>query len=351
MAPAETRVKEEQWRQLQALAHEIAAELGKRSGGDETRAVFRRFNREFGLTTYKKLPRRRFSEGLAFLTTWRDEMVAAAPTRPYATFSDYPVLSHNRITDGKAEIKPLGAPARLEVVTSAPMRPSALFPGYRVLSPDRVVHEKTEMEFVRVPAGPFIYGEGKTQRTIELQEFWIGRAPVTNAQYKQFVDATSHEAPYYWRDGKSPASMLDHPVTSISWKKVVAFCDWAGLTLPAEEQWEKAARGSDGRIWPWGNQEPTDNYCNFGNIIGSTTPVGKYSPQGNSPYGCVDMVGNVWEWTSSWQVENDSANHVVRGGSWWDEAYYCRCALRWYSPIFRLGVYGFRALAASSGHL
>jgi hypothetical protein len=143
-SPTERRVKEEQWRQLQALAHEIAAELGRQSGDDETREVYRRFNRHFGLTTYKKLPRRRFAEGLAFFTEWRGEVMAAATSR---------------------------------------------------------IHEKTGIELIRIPAGPFLYGGEK--RKIELPEFWIGRHPVTNAEYKHFVDATDRNAPRHW-NGKSP---------------------------------------------------------------------------------------------------------------------------------------------------
>lgn len=84
------------------------------------------------------------------------------------------------------------------------------------------------------------------------------------------------------------------------------FCLWGGLSLPTGEQWEKAARGTNGRVWPWGDEEPTAEHCNFDKHVGGPTPVGHYSPKGDSPFGCVDMVGNVWEWIKI----------GVRGGAW-----------------------------------
>jgi formylglycine-generating enzyme required for sulfatase activity len=106
-------------------------------------------------------------------------------------------------------------------------------------------------------------------------------------------------------------------VVQVSWDDAKAFCDWAGLVLPSEEQWEKAARGADGRRWPWGNEPPTDRHCNFNMNVKDTTPVGRYSPLGDSPFGCADMAGNVWEWTGSW-FDTQQTRRVVRGGSWYD---------------------------------
>lgn len=191
--------------------------------------------------------------------------------------------------------------------------------------PNRRIHEKTGIELVRIPAGPFLYGSSdademardneKPQRKIDLPEYWVGRYPVTNAQYKRFVDATGRPAPRRWNGSEPPADKLDHPVVKVSWDDAKAFCDWAGLALPTEEQWEKAARGTDGRIWPWGDDPPTHKHCNFGRYIGITTSVGKFSPRGDSIYGCADMAGNAWEWTASWYDE-DRSGRVERGGSW-----------------------------------
>ena len=195
--------------------------------------------------------------------------------------------------------------------------PDKVFPGMIFLGPppqpEIRVHEKTGIELIRIPAGPFLYGDDKQK--IELPEYWIGRTPVTNTQYKHFVDATGHRSPSHWNGKTPPTDKLDHPVYGVSWNDTKAFCDWAGVALPTEEQWEKAARGTDGRIWPWGDDEPTNKHCNFGRKVGGTTPVGKYSPQGDSPFGCVDMVGNVWEWTASWYDE-DRSGRAERGGSW-----------------------------------
>ncbi len=134
----------------------------------------------------------------------------------------------------------------------------------------------------------------------------------------------------------------------VSWHDAQAFCQWAGVRLPSEAEWEKAARGTDGRIWPWGSNEPTDKLCNFSRNVGDTTPVGTY-PAGASPYGCLDMAGNVWEWTINlWGKDGgtpdfgypydpndgrealdapDAVRRTLRGGSWYIYAGGVRCAL------------------------
>ena len=239
-------------------------------------------------------------------------------------------------------------------------------------SPNRRIHEKTGIELIRIPAGPFLYGSAdsdemafddeKPQRTITLPEYWIGRAPVTNAQFARFAQATGHKTTAEikgqgrgwtgsiwewikgadWRHPSGPQSSIqgkdEHPVVQVSWDDAKAYCDWAGLILPSEEQWEKAARGTDGRIWPWGNEPPTSEHCNFSMNVKDTTPVGKYSPRGDSPYGCVDMAGNVWEWTGSWYTEGST--RALRGGSWDDLDKNCRAAYRlggtpgdWYNDV------------------
>jgi serine/threonine-protein kinase len=178
-----------------------------------------------------------------------------------------------------------------------------------------------KMEFVLVPAGEFLMGsdpakdkyandDEQPQHVLTLPDYYIGKYPVTNAQYAAFVQATGHEAGDKWLKkgwlsaGKIqfPSGGEDHPAIYVSWHDAVAFCRWASqqsdylIRLPTEAEWEKAARGTDGRIYPWGNQPPTAELCNFRRGVGDTTPVGKYSPQGDSPYGVADMSGNVWEW-------------------------------------------------------
>ena len=166
-----------------------------------------------------------------------------------------------------------------------------------------------------VPAGEFLMGsdpkvdkdacdDEQPQHQLFLPEFYIGKVPVTNAQYAGFVKATHRKAPDHWEKGAIPAGKAEHPVVNVSWQDAVDFCRWLSeatrrsFRLPSEAEWEKAARGTDGRIYPWGNQAPDEKRCNFGMKVGDTTPVGKY-PDGASPCGALDMAGNVWEWTSS----------------------------------------------------
>lgn len=176
--------------------------------------------------------------------------------------------------------------------------------------------EKTGLVMVRIPAGEFLYGWEKEKPF--LPEFWISKTPVTNAHYKRFIDATPKQpVPEHW-DAETrtfPEDKAAHPVVFVSWFDAQAYVDWAGKWLPTEQEWEKAARGADGRKYPWGNNPPTSRLCNFDGNVGDTTPVGRYSPQGDSPYGCVDMSGNVWEWADSW-FDNKKQWRVVRGGSW-----------------------------------
>jgi formylglycine-generating enzyme required for sulfatase activity len=202
---------------------------------------------------------------------------------------------------------------------------------------------------------------------VDLPGFWIDVVPVTCTQYKRFCDATGHHPPKYWADGNIPDDHQNHPAVDVSWEDVLAYCSWVGKRPPYETEWEKAARGTDGRIWPWGNVYREE--C--GNIdrgfAAGTRPVGSF-PDGASPYGCLDMAGNVFEWTRDLCVqypgfqdtdelrklrqEKMQRQHfkritvfkdgvsitesepfqlfggVVRGGAWASCAEYCRAAFR-----------------------
>ena len=230
------------------------------------------------------------------------------------------------------------------------------------------------MEFVRVPAGKFLMGSdpGKDkqtsddetpQHTVVLDEYRIGKYPVTNRQYQVFVQAAGYRSPGHWSNGEFPSGNADHPVTYVSWEDASAFCKWAStlnqteVRLPTEAEWEKAARGPDGRIYPWGDKIPDKKSCNFNNNIGDTSPVGNYSPQGDGPYGCADLAGNVWEWVADWYDEGyykkspannpggpDSGSYrVMRGGSWFDVEYVLRVSCRnWGAPDLWCYFIGFR---------
>ena len=208
---------------------------------------------------------------------------------------------------------------------------------------------------VAIPAGEFLMGDEK--RKVHVDAFRIDKFPVTQRQYKRFIDANpEHRVPYVDSDWAKPYNWdrqartfppdkADYPVVLVSWHDAVAYAEWAGKRLPTEEEWEKAARGTDGRVYPWGDDFDSDRCNTAESGIGGTTLVGRYSPQGDSPYGCVDMAGNVWEWTAS-EWSSSSKNKVLRGGSWW---YYDRSLARssyryGRGPVLRASGVGFRCV-------
>jgi formylglycine-generating enzyme required for sulfatase activity len=225
------------------------------------------------------------------------------------------------------------------------------------------IHEKTGLEFVHIPAGEFLFGEQNFR--IYLPEYWISKTPVTFAAYQRFIRVVPNHPvpfveedwaePYNWdaRWRAFPGEKANHPVVLVSWYDAIAFCEWAGLQLPTEEQWEKAARGTDGRVYPWGN-EWQENHCNSDEAnIGETSAVGQFSPQGDISYGCVDMSGNVWEWCLN-KYDNpemtaiDQSNdwRVLRGGSWLNYQLSVRAPFRFsHHPDYRRINYGFRVVA------
>ena len=167
-----------------------------------------------------------------------------------------------------------------------------------------------------MPAGKFQMDSDKSKvpdafdyelprHEVYLDEYWMGKYPVTNAHYEEFVKAIRHRQPSHWKNGEIPFGKEKHPVVYVSWEDARAFCDWASkvskqrICLPSEAEWEKAARGTYGRIFPWGNKEADASYCNYSMNNRETTVVGKYSPKRYCPYNCADMNGNVWEWTRS----------------------------------------------------
>ncbi|MEM6456146.1 MAG: SUMF1/EgtB/PvdO family nonheme iron enzyme, partial [Acidobacteriota bacterium] len=157
------------------------------------------------------------------------------------------------------------------------------------------LHEQDGSVLVYVPGGLYTlgaerFGDEKPIHTVQLSPYWIGKYPVTNAQYRTFLEATKHEKPRYWDDKKWNG--LDQPVVGVSWHDARAYCTWAGLVLPSEAQWEAAARGTDQRKYPWGDAEPTETLANFRGNVGRTTPVGSY-PAGAGPFGTLDQAGNV----------------------------------------------------------
>jgi formylglycine-generating enzyme required for sulfatase activity len=207
-------------------------------------------------------------------------------------------------------------------------------------------------DMIMIPAGPFLMGSGdeeikkvvrdlgggelgpdvkwfaseRPQHEVNLKSFYIDKYEITNAKYKEFILATKRPSPRHWESGNYPAGQDNFPVVYVSWNDANAYCRWVGKRLPTEIEWEKAARGTDARVWPWGNTFDLTK-CNVESWEGSgPKPVGSY-PNGVSPYGVFDMAGNVWEWTDSWYDAYPGSTYsnpefgkkfrVLRGGSWY----------------------------------
>jgi serine/threonine-protein kinase len=137
----------------------------------------------------------------------------------------------------------------------------------------------------------------KPAHTVSLKAFYIDKTEVTNAQYKEFLDKTGHPAPTDWQGGTYPAGADQLPVVNVTWNDAAAYAKWAGKRLPTEAEWEAAARGTDGRVFPWGNNW-NPSAVNADQKSGAPKPVGSFSA-GASPCGAEDMIGNVWEWTAT----------------------------------------------------
>ncbi|PDW02658.1 SUMF1/EgtB/PvdO family nonheme iron enzyme [Candidatus Viridilinea mediisalina] len=260
------------------------------------------------------------------------------------------------------EREPSSSPATTTQVTS----PSSLIPHPSSLTIPPLIH---------IPAGPFLMGSSdadglafdneKPQHTLTLPDYWIARTPITNAQFRPFVEADGYRNRAYWTEAgwawreewqicqpeyweNATWNGDDYPVVGVSWYEAVAYCRWLSAVtghefrLPSEAEWEKAARGPDGRIWPWGDiwEEGRCNSKEAG--IGKTSPVGHY-PSGASPYGVLDMAGNVWEWcVTRWEKDYPyrlkeewmadylagEAARVRRGGAYYSVAQRVRGASR-----------------------
>ncbi len=228
-----------------------------------------------------------------------------------------------------------------------------------------LTNKKDGSKMALVPAGEFTMGSNKPYFNDEapahkvfLNAFYIDKYEITNAQYKQFVEQTDHAIPSHisdpeydlWKkDGSFPAEIANQPVINIGWPDADAYCKWAGMRLPTEAEWEKAARGTDERLYPWGNQPPEEKKIPLSlSWQGTKTykAVGTM-PDNVSPYGVFDMAGNVSEWTADWYDEqyykNSPAKNptgpdtgfykVVRGGASVNERFYFRAQDRDFDDV------------------
>ncbi len=238
---------------------------------------------------------------------------------------------------------------------------------------DRIFAVEAEEEYpdmVLIPAGEFTMGDNTyynwtfllsfniydgPEHVVYLDAYYIDKYEVTNEQYKKFIEATGYRIPRCWNDARF--NQPDQPVVGVTWEDAAAYAEWAGKRLPTEAEWEKAARGTDKRLWPWGNtfDKAKCNVWESGTTgLRSTMAVGSYEG-GKSPYECYDMAGNVWEWCADLYDQKyyyaspkinptgpeTGQQRVIRGGGFLYFAHYARCAARyrvpWYTESPQIG--------------
>lgn len=234
-----------------------------------------------------------------------------------------------------------------------------------------------EPQWITIPAGEFWMGsdekdsdaddDEKPLHKVFVSEFRIAPTPVTNEQYQLYVQATGAKPPQHWKNDQPPQDKLDHPVVNVGWEDAQHYCQWLSqetgkeIRLPTEAGWEKAARGDqDKRIYPWGDEFDKTKCNTDESEIGGTSAVGHFL-DGASPYGCLDMSGNVWEWTQDWfsktyyqhspkknpQGPDGGAYRSLRGGSWEYDLWYARVAHRdWFPPGLVDHSVGFRCASS-----
>jgi formylglycine-generating enzyme required for sulfatase activity len=272
------------------------------------------------------------------------------------------------------------ATSAFELPTETPEPPTETSTATLVPTPTpgiglTMISPQDSMTLDYVPAGYFLMGSTNAdtlansdefpQHTVYLDAFWIDQTDVTNAMYAKCARAGVCKQPTnlssYTRSNYYGNSQFDnYPVIYVTWNMADTYCKWAGSQLPTEAQWEKAASWDDKTktqlVYPWGNDAPKSNLLNYNNNVGDTTEVGKY-PNGTSPYGVLDMAGNVWQWVADWYDSGYYANSlssnplgtdsgqylVLRGGSWSSDYNYVRSAYRgWNDPAgWNYGI-GFR---------
>jgi formylglycine-generating enzyme required for sulfatase activity len=294
------------------------------------------------------------------------------------------------------------APAPTPVLGPPTPRPPTPTPWLQPAGQSGETRILNGIEMVYVPAGAFLMGSTQDEvnrvtenciagcdrewfeaelpvHTVTLDGFWVGKYEVTNAQYRQFVDAGGYADARWWSEEgwewlqrskrQQPAFWKNetwngdnYPVVGITWYEADAFARWAGMRLPTEAEWEKAARGTDERLWPWGSEWDASRTNSEESNLQKTMPVGTY-PAGTSPYGALDMAGNASEWCADWRVDDyykvspasnpagppSGTERVVRGGEFDAHRDWARCAARgWGAPYSYSIRVGFRVVAPTT---
>ena len=222
-----------------------------------------------------------------------------------------------------------------------------------------IIRDNFGQEFCFIPEGTFIGGDDGQQELEVLAPFYMSKNPLPAALFQAFLKDSGHD--YSEEDVESllqVSPLPDCPAVNISWLDGKEICRWLRkktnqyYSLPQNDEWEKAARGDDGRSYPWGNKAPTAKQAYFGHMDLGTTSQSGARPEGASPYGCHDMSGNVWEWcVDSFDDERDP--HVLKGGSWQNEAEYLNCNVKTFSypPEKRRPYMGLRLLYIPQGEM
>jgi serine/threonine-protein kinase len=245
-------------------------------------------------------------QGRWMMLVWQTILAGDRPARLDASAEINALLNDGLMAD--PEPRPTAADFGRRVRLALRERPATLtltLPGEIALTLHRIPAGRCGVGCD--PAKDSLAHECETPATdMWLEDFYLGQFPVTQTQFAAFVQATGHRPPLRWKNQRLPIGEEQYPVSHVTWDDAQAFCRWASertgyaVRLPTEAEWEKAARGPRGRVWPWGNKGPTASVCNLENDPGlGHGPVGRYSPRGDSGYGCADMARNVAEWTSS----------------------------------------------------
>jgi sulfatase modifying factor 1 len=267
----------------------------------------------------------------------KTEMPPPAPTGPT---SPSPAPSTPRVAERAATPTRKGPP---------PARAGAAPQPDRAPHPPAALTGQDGALMVLVPAGEFMMGsdEGDDDEQpihrVVLDSFYLDTFEVTNGRFAKFVEAIQSEPPWGFADQETPVVHADRPVRWVNWMEALGYCLWAGKRLPTEAEWEKAARGTDGRTYPWGNDPPTAAHAVFGLTEGAemVSPIG-HRDQGQSPYGVQDLAGNLYEWVTDWYDEEfytlsptrnprgpvEGTTKVQRGGSYINSPYRLRSAFR-----------------------
>ena len=249
--------------------------------------------------------------GFAILSVVMAVQAARGKTARLPLIGNFALRFANRVTSQPSSAPPTSPLDLKNRVAQAEARDAA--------DPSRLRLPKDADYWVRIGPGEFPFGEDGER--VKLAAFQIGRYPVTVWEYGKYLEQTGAERP---RDWDEQVRHPGRPVVSVTWHDAQKYCAWAGCALPTEQQWEAAARGPEGRIYPWGSAEPDERRANFSMMVGAPTPVGMF-PGGNTPEGVSDLAGNVWEWTRS---DYDGESKVVRGACFDFDAAWLRAAVR-----------------------